>query len=82
MSPTVFLVIGILVLAFVLMSTRERFRPEFLDTRQVKRTIAAEDSHYEQYTNHMNAPSGLPPSEALSGLPTPFKVNQYTAYIQ
>lgn len=82
MSPVVFLVLGILALAFVLMSTRERFRPEFLDTRQVKRTVAAEDSHYGQYTNHMSAPTGLPEGPALSGVPTPFKVNQYTAYIQ
>lgn len=80
MNPAVFLVIGILLLAFVLMSSRERFRPEFLDTRQEKRTVAAEDSHYGQYTNHMSAPGGL--SGGMAGMPTPFKVNQYTAYIQ
>ncbi len=80
MSPTVYLLIGIVVLAFVLMSSRERFRPEFLDTRQVQRTVATEDSHYEQYTNHMSAPGGLPGS--VAGMPTPFRVNQYTAYLQ
>jgi hypothetical protein len=80
MSPTVYLLIGIVVLAFVLMSSRERFRPEFLDTAQVKRTVATEDSHYTQTTNHMN------PAKAsfgsVSGMPTPFQVNQYTAYLQ
>jgi hypothetical protein len=80
MKPVVFLVIAILLLAFVLMSSRERFRPEFLDTRQVKRTVATEDSHYEQYTNHMNPSGGMPGS--LGGMPTPFRVNQYTAYVQ
>jgi hypothetical protein len=80
MTPTLYLLIGIVVLAFVLMSSRERFRPEFLDTRQVKRTIATEDSHYEQYTNHMNPSGGVPGS--LGGMPTPFRVNQYTAYLQ
>ena len=80
MTPTVYLLIGLLVLAFVLMSSRERFRPEFLDTRQVKRTIATEDSHYDQTTNHMSVPGALP--GGVSGLPTPFRVNQYTAYLQ
>jgi hypothetical protein len=80
MKPVVFLVIAILLLAFVLMSSRERFRPEFLDTRQVKRTVATEDSHYEQYTNHMNPSGGVPGS--LDGMQTPFRVNQYTAYVQ
>lgn len=80
MNPTVWLLIGMAVLALVLYSTRERFQPEFLDKRQVARTIATEDSHYEQYTNHMNPASYStgPPA----GMETPFQVNQYKAYIQ
>jgi hypothetical protein len=68
------------VLAFVLYATRERFQPEFLDKRQVARTVATENSHYEQYTNHMS-----PRSRSLGtpgGIQTPFQVNQYKAYIQ
>jgi len=80
MNPTIYLVAALGVLALVLYASRERFRPEFLDTRQVKRTIAAEDSHYGQYTNHMSpAPANLGP---VSGMASPFQVNQYKAYIQ
>ena len=80
MSPIVYLLAGLVALAFVLYASRERFRPEFLDTRQVKRTVATEDSHYEQYTNHMNpAPANMGP---IRGHATPFQVNQYTGYIQ
>lgn len=80
MNPTVYLLVALAVLAFVLMGVRERFRPEFLDRRQDKRTVATEDSHYEQYTNHMNpSPANM---GSASGMPTPFQVNQYKAYIQ
>jgi hypothetical protein len=80
MNPTTWLLLGMAVLAFVLYTTRERFQPEFLDKRQVARTVAAENSHYEQYTNHMTpaAYSVGPPA----GMQTPFQVNQYKAYIQ
>lgn len=79
MNPTVYLVIGIVVLAFVLFGSRERFQPEFLDRRQVQRTVAAEGSHYEQYTNHMSpSPASFGP---VSGASTPFQVNQYRAYL-
>ena len=80
MNPTVYLLAGLVVLAFVLYASRERFRPEFLDKRQVQRTIAAEDSHYGQYTNHMNpAPASM---GVVEGMASPFQVNQYKAYIQ
>ena len=74
------LLIGMAVLALVLYVSRERFQPEFLDKRQVAKTVASEDSHYSQTTNHMNPASysmGIP-----SGMQTPFQVNQYKAYIQ
>jgi hypothetical protein len=80
MSPTLFLVVAIVVLAFVLWNSRERFQPEFIDKRQVQKTVASEDSHYSQVTNHMNpAPTQMGP---LSGMASPFQVNQYKAYIQ
>jgi len=80
MSPTLFLVAAIVVLAYVLWKSRERFQPEFLDKRQVQKTVASEDSHYSQVTNHMNpAPAEMGP---VSGMASPFQVNQYKAYIQ
>lgn len=80
MSPTLFLVVAIVVLAFVLWTSRERFQPEFLDKSQVRKTVASEDSHYSQVTNHMTpAPAHMGP---VSGMASPFQVNQYKAYIQ
>ena len=80
MKPWLFLLGAILLLGFTMMSMREKFRPEFLDTSQVRRTIAAEDSHYEQYTNHMSpAPVSMGP---VVGMETPFQVNQYKAFVQ
>jgi hypothetical protein len=80
MKPIVFFVIALSVLAFVLHTTRERFQPEFLDKRQVRTTVAHEDSSYNQQTNHMNpAHYDMGP---VSGMQSPFQVNQYKAYVQ
>jgi hypothetical protein len=80
MNPTLWLVVGLFALMAVLYFTRERFQPEFLDKRQVARTVATEKSHYEQYTNHMTpAPAIMGP---IAGMQSPFQVNQYKAYIQ
>ncbi len=80
MNPTVWLLIGMAVLALVLYVSRERFQPEFLDKRQVARTVAAEDSHYQQFTNHMT-PTPYSMGQP-AGMNTPFQVNQYKAYVQ
>jgi hypothetical protein len=80
MNPTLYLLAGMALLALVLYSTRERFQPEFLDKRQVQKTVSAENSSYAQQTNHMSyAPYSMGP---VSGMETPFQVNQYKAYIQ
>lgn len=80
MTPTLFLLAALLVLGVVLWSTRERFQPEFLDKRQVRKTVASEDSHYSQTTNHMMpSPAQMGP---ISGMASPFQVNQYKAFIQ
>jgi hypothetical protein len=80
MNPTIWLVIGMFAMIFVLYFTRERFQPEFLDKRQVARTVETEFSHYDQTTNHMiPSPASMGP---LSGMQTPFQVNQYKAYVQ
>jgi hypothetical protein len=73
-------VAALIVLGFVLWKTTERFQPEFLDRKQVLKTVNSEDSSYEQRTNHMDAaPFSMGP---IAGAPSPFQVNQYRAYIQ
>lgn len=79
MNPTVYLLIALAALAFVLYLQRERFQPEFLDKRQVQKTVATENSHYSQTTNHMSpAPANMGP---IAGMSSPFQVNQYKAYL-
>lgn len=79
MKPTPLLVVALFVLMAVLYLGRERFQPEFLDKSQVQRTVATETSSYEQLTNHMNpAPADI---GAVSGMQTPFQVNQYKSYV-
>ena len=71
--------LGIILLGVVLKNVTERFQPEFLDKRQVQKTVAVEDSTYEQYTNHMDpSPYSMGP---IQGVQTPFQVNQYRAYV-
>lgn len=80
MNPTIYLLAALAVLALVLYTTRERFQPEFLDKRQIQKTVAVEDSSYTQQTNHMSyAPYSMGP---VTGMETPFQVNQYKAYVQ
>jgi len=79
MKPTTLLVIALFALIAVLYLGRERFQPEFLDKRQVRTTVAHENSSYEQMTNHMSpSPVQMGP---IQGMQTPFQVNQYTAYV-
>jgi glucose-6-phosphate 1-dehydrogenase len=80
MKGPLLLVAALLVLGFVVMKQTERFQPEFLDKKQVQKTVSVEDSSYEQMTNHMTlAPYSMGPIE---GTPSPFQVNQYRAHIQ
>ena len=79
MKPWLLLVGALLVVGFVVMNTTEKFQPEFLDRTQIARTIAAEDSSYDQRTNHLDpAPY---PAGPIPGIQTPFRVNQYTSFI-
>jgi len=58
----------------------EKFQPEFLDTRQIAKTIAVSDSSYMQTTNHMvPARYDMGPIE---GVQSPWQVNQYKSYIK
>ena len=70
---------AILLVALIMMRSRERFQPEFLDKAQVRKTVAVENSSYAQTTNHMEyAPYSMGP---IVGIETPFRVNQYTSYV-
>jgi hypothetical protein len=77
----ILLVVALLLVGFVLQRfMTERFQPEFLDRTQIAKTIAVEDSSYDQRTNHMDpSPFSLGP---IQGVETPFQVNQYRAYVQ
>lgn len=79
MKPWLFLIGAMILLGFLLVRSRERFQPEMLDRSQVARTLATQFSSYEQMTNHMPAPAGY--SGRVAGIPTPFRVNQYTASV-
>jgi hypothetical protein len=79
-SPWLFLVVGLILVGFVLWKTTEKFQPEFLDRTQIAKTIAVEDSSFDQRTNHMDpTPFSMGPIE---GTQTPFQVNQYRAYVR
>lgn len=80
MNPTIYFVVAIILLLLVVVGIpKERFQPEFLDKRQVQKTVSAEDSSYAQRTNHMShAPYSMGP---IQGMETPFQVNQYRAYV-
>ena len=80
MKGPLILVAALLVLGFVLFKQTERFEPEFLDKRQVRKTVAAEDSAYAQQTNHMeHAPYSMAP---IKGTESPFQVNMFKAHIE
>jgi hypothetical protein len=61
---------------FMLLGKPEKFQPEMLDTNQMQRTQENEYSSYAQQTNHMPRTSFV---ESAPGMPTPFRVNAYTA---
>jgi hypothetical protein len=74
-----YLVAGMILIGLVLFSTRERFQPEFLDKSQVQKTVAVQNSSYEQRTNHLEpSPYSIGPA---TGIETPFQVNQYRAFV-
>ena len=79
MKPWLLLLGALVLVGFVVMNTTEKFQPEFLDRTQIAKTIAVEDSSYDQRTNHLDpAPYSMGP---IQGMQTPFRVNQYTSYI-
>lgn len=79
MKPWLFLLGGLVLIGVVVAFTTEKFQPEFLDRTQIAKTIAVEDSSYDQRTNHMDpAPFSMGP---IQGRETPFQVNAYRSYM-
>lgn len=79
MKGSLLFVAALIFLGFVVWKQTERFQPEFLDKRQVQKTVGVENSSYSQTTNHMDmSPYSMGPIE---GTPTPFQVNQYRAHM-
>jgi hypothetical protein len=79
MTKWLLLAAAFLVAVLVVMKTTERFQPEFLDRTQIAKTLAVQDSSYDQHTNHLNP---IPVQrESIEGIETPFRVNQYTSYV-
>jgi hypothetical protein len=79
MTKWLLLAAAFLVVVLIMMKTTERFQPEFLDRTQIARTLAVQDSSYDQQTNHLNP---IPVQhESIHGIETPFRVNQYTSYV-
>lgn len=73
------LLLAVVILAFLLMNSREGFVPEFLDQGNVKRTAETRTSSYAQQTNHFQmTPS---PAEPISGQETPFRVNMFNSHM-
>jgi hypothetical protein len=81
MKQWILLALALVVAGLVLKTfATERFQPEFLDRTQIAKTIAVEDSSFDQKTNHMDpAPFSMGP---ILGSETPFQVNAYRAYVQ
>lgn len=75
------LLVALLVLGLAVKKTTEGFgtEAEFLDKKQVLKTVRTEDSSYAQQTNHMDpAPVELGP---IPGVQSPFRVNMFHANI-
>jgi hypothetical protein len=79
MKTTLLFVTAFILLSFVLWKQTERFQPEFLDKRGVRRTVDTEHSSYEQMTNHLE--TGHFSLGPVPGVETPFQVNQYRAHV-
>jgi len=69
-------VVVVLAIALMFASTREGFRPEFLDESGHKKTLESKFSSYDQVTNHFKKSQREDPVE---GSPTVHRVNQYVA---
>lgn len=68
------------LLAYLLMTRREGFVPEFLDQGNVKRTADTRTSSYSQQTNHFQMTPA--PAEVVPGQETPFRVNMFNSHME
>jgi hypothetical protein len=68
-----------LIVVWAVLSGREGFVPEFLDTSNQKRTTKLKDSSYNQTTNHAipNKQIDLP----IQGIETSYRVNMFNSFV-
>lgn len=72
------LVVAGLLLVWFLSTRKETFVAEFVDKSNDQRTAETSSSSYEQRTNHFVPTPPL--LEAIPGMETPFRVNQWNSY--
>jgi hypothetical protein len=73
------LLAAIVVIGYVLTTSKEGFVPEFLEQGNVKATSDTRQSSYEQKTNHFVMAPSKP--EPIDGVETPFRVNMYNSFM-
>ena len=80
LHPLVWFTIAVLTIGLVMKTAgfMERFDQPVYDRSQDARTEQRMDSSFEQVTNHMTPTYDL---GTVSGMATPFRVNQYTAFV-
>jgi ribosome maturation protein Sdo1 len=73
------LLAAIVVVGYVLTTSKEGFVPQFLEQGNVKATSDTRQSSYEQKTNHFVMTPSKP--EPVPGVETPFRVNMYNSFM-
>jgi hypothetical protein len=73
------LLAAIVVIGYVLTTSKEGFVPQFLEQGNVKATSDTRQSSYEQKTNHFVMTPSKP--EPVPGVETPFRVNMYNSFM-
>jgi hypothetical protein len=73
------LLAAIVLIGYVLTTSKEGFVPQFLEQGNVKATSDTRQSSYEQKTNHFVMTPSKP--EPVPGVETPFRVNMYNSFM-
>jgi len=80
MKHIVWFIVGVLALAVAWsFFTKENFKVRFFETTQEDKRAVVEDSSYAQQTNHIDPAQYS--SGPIPGQESPFRVNQFNAYV-
>jgi hypothetical protein len=74
----ILVVAGVLTVWYLASKSKETFVQEFVDKSNDQRTAETSASSYEQRTNHFIPTKPL--LEPITGVETPFRVNQWTSF--